>query len=472
MKEKITSKKLAKNVVVSIFAQIISLLVGFLVNLLVPKFILESSYANWQTFVLYSSYVGVLHFGLLDGFVLRYSKYDYDELDKPLIRSQFQLLLIFNSILMALGIVFASVFFEGVSLTVIVLVSISVVTKNALTYSSYSFQITNRINKYASVVISQRLVYCITIVVLIIFKVKDFYWFCLAEIFSEVVAFSISSIFNKGVYFGKFAPIKKVFSELKTNVSAGVMLMLANWSAILIINGAKTVVQLFFSEPVFAKVAFAFTVSNVFLSFITAISVVLFPSLKRLDQQELPTLYIKIRGVLSPVLVACLLLYFPGSLLLNLWLPNYLESLTYLGVLLPTIIYSSKVSLLTNTYLKAYRKEKIMLLVNVIFAVLGLCSFIIFSCVLENLQMVLVSAVIVIMLNSIVSELVVLKTIKQKIVLDFILEILITAIFVVSVILLDFYWAFFAFTLAFIVYLLVNVKNLKQTFLALKKRSL
>ena len=28
-------------------------------------------------------YVGVLHFGLLDGIVLRYSQYDYDELDKP-----------------------------------------------------------------------------------------------------------------------------------------------------------------------------------------------------------------------------------------------------------------------------------------------------------------------------------------------------------------------------------------------------
>ena len=102
MKEKITGKKLAKNVVVSVFAQIISLLVGFLVNLIVPKFIAESSYANWQTFVLYSSFVGVLHFGLLDGFVLRYSKYDYDELDKPLIRSQFQLLLIFHFILNAL----------------------------------------------------------------------------------------------------------------------------------------------------------------------------------------------------------------------------------------------------------------------------------------------------------------------------------------------------------------------------------
>ena len=99
MAQNITSKKFAKNVIYSILAQIISLAVSFVLTLIVPKFIDEYQYSYWQTYVLYVGYVGVLHFGLLDGLVLRYSKFDYEELDKPRLRSQFIILLIFTGII-------------------------------------------------------------------------------------------------------------------------------------------------------------------------------------------------------------------------------------------------------------------------------------------------------------------------------------------------------------------------------------
>ena len=89
----ITSKKLAKNLIFSVVAQIISVITSFVLGFVVPKFIDEYQYSYWQTYMLYVGYVGVLHFGLLDGIVLRYSQYDYNDLDKPRIRSQFQLLL-------------------------------------------------------------------------------------------------------------------------------------------------------------------------------------------------------------------------------------------------------------------------------------------------------------------------------------------------------------------------------------------
>ena len=64
MAQTITTKKFAKNVVYSIIAQIISLSVSFILTLIVPRFIDELQYANWQMYVLYVGYVGVLHFGL------------------------------------------------------------------------------------------------------------------------------------------------------------------------------------------------------------------------------------------------------------------------------------------------------------------------------------------------------------------------------------------------------------------------
>ncbi len=84
--------KIVKNSSLSITAQFISLVVIGTLNLLVPKLVSIEQYALWQTYVLYMSYVGIFHFGLLDGIVLRYSKYDYEYLDKPRLNSQFRIL--------------------------------------------------------------------------------------------------------------------------------------------------------------------------------------------------------------------------------------------------------------------------------------------------------------------------------------------------------------------------------------------
>ena len=146
MKQQITTKKFASNVIFSITAQLISLLVGFLLNLIVPKFIDEYQYAYWQTYLLYVGYVGVLHFGLLDGLVLRYSQYDYDEIDKERVRSQFKALLIFTGFLSVAFSVFALSFLTDVTKLTVILVGVGITTKNLFTYSSYTFQITNRIH--------------------------------------------------------------------------------------------------------------------------------------------------------------------------------------------------------------------------------------------------------------------------------------------------------------------------------------
>ena len=79
MESRISASQIKKNMIISILAQIISLVVSFIMNLILPKYISEFQYAYWQTYLLYVGYVGILHFGLLDGIVLRYSQYEYDE---------------------------------------------------------------------------------------------------------------------------------------------------------------------------------------------------------------------------------------------------------------------------------------------------------------------------------------------------------------------------------------------------------
>lgn len=427
----ISTSKIKRNLVVSVAAQVVSICVSMLISLIVPKFISELEYSYWQSYVLYVSYVGVLHFGLLDGIVLRYSEYDYEQLDKPRLRSQFTIMLTMISIF-SLIVSVCSIGFNGNNRFVCLFVAIGIITKNIYTYSSYTFQITNRISKYATLVVSMRAVYGIMIVAFLLLRVKSFFWFCIADLASDLFGCIFSSRYSKGLYLGKSIPIREALQEFFINVKSGVMLMVANWAAGLVIGSAKMIVQWHWDEITFGKYSFSFSLSNLFLTFVSAISVVLFPSLKRMDKAELPNVYKGIRNVISPVLFIAMSLYFPACVVLERWLPKYSESLVYLGGLLPIIVYTSKVSLLTNNYLKAYREEWKMLLINV-FSVICAFAFLSMSAFLfDNIAMLTVFVVLIIMGRSIASELVVMKLINQNYFVDFVIEALMTVVFIVA----------------------------------------
>ena len=464
MAQNITSKKFAKNVIYSILAQIISLAVSFVLTLIVPKFIDEYQYSYWQTYVLYVGYVGVLHFGLLDGLVLRYSKFDYEELDKPRLRSQFIILLIFTGIITIAAASISLSVLDYPDKIIFALVAVGIITKNIVTYSSYMFQITNRISKYVFLVIAQRLAYGVVVALLLILKVNDFYWYCIADLIGDLVGFIIGSVFNRGLFLGKGLKLKESLFELKSNVSSGIILMMANWSSMLMIGSAKMLIQWHWDELLFGKIAFAFSVSNIFLVFVSAISVVMFPSLQRIEQDKLPQLYKNVRGMLSPILFFMMIFYFIGCWILNIWLPKYTDSLVYLGILLPIIIYSSKVSLLTNNYLKVYRKEKLMLFANIISITVGIILFVLCTYVFNNITALLGCVVFTIMLNSILSEIFVLKTIKVKFMKEFIIETIMTVGFILCTSLLSLWIGLAVYGGLFVCYCIVNYKSLKNLF--------
>lgn len=470
MNSRISAAQIKKNMIISVLAQIVSLIVSFIMNLILPKYISEFQYAYWQTYLLYVGYVGILHFGLLDGIVLRYSQYDYDELDKPRIRSQFKALLLVNNLIAMIGIVIAGVFCNAEMRIVFIMTAIGIITRNLFTYTSYTFQITNRINKYAIMIISYRIFYGIVVCILLICGVQNFFWFCLADLCSDLFGIFIGAFFNRGLYFGPSLNLKDTLQELSLNISSGIMLMAANWSSFLLTGSARLIIQWHWDELIFGKVSFSFSITNLFLTFVTAISVVLFPSLKRADPDKLPELYKQIRDGISPFLICILICYYPGCWILNKWIPVYNESLVYLGILLPIIVFTSKVSLLTNNYLKAFRKEKKMFLINVVSVCLAVSSFVVSAYIFDNLNMLLICIVAVLMFRSIASEIEVMKILNIHGVKDFMIEILMTIIFVFSTVQFNLWEGFLIYFLAEMIYIYLYRKHIKEYFYVIIKK--
>lgn len=458
MSNEISGKKIAKNVSWSILAQVVSLLVAFVLNMIVPKFITEYEYAYWQTYSLYANYTGILHFGLLDGIVLRYSQFDYDQLDKKRMRSQFAVLLIVDSICTAIIMGISALLFTDQYFLVGLFVAFSVITRNIIKYAVYTLQSTNRIKQYVTASIIQKVFYGLFVVTALILKRRDFYWICAGELLGEIVAFIWTVKFNKDIYFGKLDSKNEIFKETKANLFAGVFLLISNWSAMFTIGAAKMIIQWRWDELTFGKVAFSFSVTSLFLTFVSAISVVLFPALKRMKQDHLPDLYVKIRSVLSPILVSVLILYYPGAWILSLWLPKYNVSVSYLGLLLPIIIYRTRVSLLTNNYLKAYRKERTLLLINIVSVVIAILGGAFICYVLNSIDLMLIYTVLTFMLMSIFAEFAVCKLVKTNFVKENIYEAIMSIAFIICARYLSLLFGLIVYAALLLIYLFLNRK--------------
>ena len=424
------TKQIKKNVSLSIVAQLVSFSVSLLLNLLLPKFVPEKDYSYWQTFLLYASYVPLLHFGFLDGLMLRYSQYDYDRLDKPLIRSQFKLFLFAEIVFAGVGMV-VSLFIENeISRYIWRFISIAIVTTNVFTYTSYLFQLTNRIGKYAMLIIVERVLLGVGVAALLILGVSHFYWICGVYLLATFLAICWGASQNQGLYFG--GGVRDGIYEFKKNISSGAMLLVANLSSMFLVGGAKMVVQWHYDVLTFGKVAFSFNIVNLFLTFVTAASVAIFPSIKRINNDDLPNFYIRIRRSVTPLLMVTMVLYFPGCYLLRFWLPNYVESLGYLGILMPMVVYASRVTLLTNNYLKAYRRERLMLYINIVSVAIAFISFLVFAYVVDSLYILLGSLVVTIIVRSLVSEIVVMRLICRRCYASFAWELLMVAFFMLA----------------------------------------
>lgn len=461
MSSKVSFNQIKKNVGLSVIAQIISLAVSFIMNLILPKFISEYQYALWQTYLLYVGYVGILHFGLLDGIVLRYSQYDYDELDKPRIRSQFKCLLAMTSAFCLIAIVCACVFSQGEMRLVFIMTAIGIVVRTMFAYTSYSFQITNRIKHYAGMIIGYRVFYGLGAIIMLLLGFHNFYFFCIVDLSSDVFGILFSSRHNQGMYFGSSLSVRGTLEEARKNISAGIMLMISNWSSFLLTGSARMIIQWHWDKITFGKVSFAFSITNLFLTFVTAISVVLFPSLKRTDKENLPKVYKKIRDVMNPLLIIVLVFYYPGCWILRRWLPGYNSSLLYLGILLPIIIYSSRISLLTNNFLKALRKEKAMLIINLSSVGIAIFLFIFSAYVADNLRMLLIFIVCAIMMCAILSESIVMKALNIFDMKSFTSEVVMTVIFIMSTMMPFQIIGMSIYSVAVALFLFLNRKSIK-----------
>ena len=463
-------RNILENITYTFTANILTMLISIIMTLILPKFLGVTDYSYYQLYIFFISYVGFFHFGWIDGIYLKIGGMEYNDLEKSNYVTQFWMLNLLEIIIAAIISIFALFTIKNIDKS-FVLISTSVcgVITILRTYLLFILQSTNRIKEYAKYTRVDRFIYFALVIVFLFLGFKNYKIILYIDIFSKLVALVLCANKMKDIVFGKLNISKNTLLEIFENISIGIKLMLANIASTLIIGVVRFGIQKNWDIETFGKISLTLNISNLLMTFINAVAVIMFPLLRREEESNLPKIYVILRNTLMIFLYMMLIFYYPIKLILSTWLPQYADSLRYMALLFRICIYESKMSMLINTYLKSFRKEKSMLIINTISLILSLILTISSVFILNNLTLAILSIVFLLGFRCVIGELVLTKIMNILIYKDIILETVLTAIFIISSWFINNMFCSIIYTCFYLIYVFIKRKDIKRTILLFKK---
>ena len=458
-------KTIIYNFSYTVTANMISALISAALVFIVPKVLDLTQYGFWQLSVFYSTYVGYMHLGWADGTYLRYGGEEYSELEKKKFKSQFWLLTCME-VLIAVAIISSCMLFVKDMDRKLILTTfgISCVLQIPGTWLRLVLQATNQIRSFANNLLIEKGVYGFGIILCMMCGVKSYRPLLLVDIVSKIVSIVTLSYVCRDIVFCKgFISLKKNFREAWENLSAGSKLLVANLTSMLIIGVVRIAIERVWSIDTFGKVSLVLNISNIFMVFINASSVIMYPLLKKMDSNRWAQNYDTIRTAFMIFLAGALLGYYPLKMILDAWLPQYRDSLVFLSILFPICLYEGKTAMLINTYMKALRMEKQMLLVNLISVLISSFISLLIFFFIHNLIFAVLTIVFVLSMRCIFAELVLANKLGIKVLKNIKQELFLTVVFIGANWFISFWASFFLYSTIYILYLLLQKQEVQKT---------
>lgn len=446
-----------------IVSNLLTVLVSSIVVLILPKIMGVEEYGYWQLYIFYLSYVGFLHFGWVDGIYLRYGGLEYSDLEEETFFSQFLMLLLYLTIVSAIILIGIPFFItDSNSQFVYSLLTLTMWITNLRFLFIYILQMTNRLKESSYIISGDRLLYLLLLLLFIVVGERSFRVMVYADLIGRFFSLVYAIYLCKDLVLHRFSKFKIDLVEVFLNISVGINLMLSNIASMLIIGTVRIGIQRVWDIATFGKVSLTLSISNLMMTFINAVGLVIFPLLKRTKEENLPKIYDGLRNSLMLMMFGVLLFYYPLRFVLNQWLPAYHDSLIFMALIFPMSVYEGKMALLINTYLKALRMEKTIFRVNLFVMCCSFISTLITAFWLHNLTLTVLSIVFLLALRSILAEILLSKKISISIHKDIALELVMTTIFISVSWFLPIYIGFLCYLIVYVLYFITKLNNIKQ----------
>ena len=334
------------------FSNIVKLISSILVAFIIPNLLGLTDYGYYKVFILYLTYVGLFHFGFIDGIYLKYGGVDYNKLNKQKFRSYFSFLSKLEFIISIVGVIATLLLIKDEKRFIFSLLFLNLLATNLTTYYQFISQITSRFKEYSLRIIILSFTNILIVGYMYLFDITDYkVYVSLIVIFNFMLLFWYVYTYRE-ITFGSKEPIKTNKKEINSFFKNGIPLLLANLAATVVITLDKQVVEIFFPVEVFGVYSFAYSMLSMITVVVSAVGVVLYPTLKRTNISNIASNYTFLNRLIIIIVLIGIVGYFPLMWIIPSFLPNYADSLVIFRVALPGLVMTSAISAIKHNFFK------------------------------------------------------------------------------------------------------------------------
>lgn len=302
-------------------------IIGLLSSLLLPNLLSIKEYADYQTFILYTSYVALFHLGFPNGLSIKYAGKSFQSINKKQLKAEMKVLLI---IISAFSVVFLSWYIVSGKIMVLY---IAIMTFCSC-YLGAITQLLQAWGVFGLYAVSHIIISAVPLALPLIIYFLVGKASATISIMSYILVYIVMTIFYYvwQIVLGIKIGSARIFSKenLDTEVT-GLLFHIGSYINVLFHSADKQIIKWYCSVQEFSYYSFAITMQSTMMIFLTAVSQPLFPYIAsgKLDSKEKITFAKRSLLMLGSLSGAAIYIC---SLVVEHWIPKYVNSLSVIRI--------------------------------------------------------------------------------------------------------------------------------------------
>ena len=319
--------ELGKGIIQVILANIINLIISIGNGFLLPKYLPVESYANIKTFILYTSYVGVLPLGYIDGIYIKYGGRIKGEIEAEEFVREKKVLTIFQ-LVVSLPIVLMAFFLGDLN---VLFVAISILPINMVSFFRLVYQATGEFKEYRYITnLSSALIFALNLFFLFVIKTDISMWYIGIQVIVSFFVWIYYENKNRIASVSNKISLKEMRAILNENIHLGIIIMLGSFMGVWITSIDRWFVKFLYSVADFAYYSFAVTMLRLVNVVVTAFSVTLYNFFCRKPKYEE---IIRLRKIVLVVGASVIVIVFPLDFFIQIYLKKYIYAVPIIRML-------------------------------------------------------------------------------------------------------------------------------------------
>lgn len=355
-----------KKLLITVISQGIILGLSVITGFVLPTKMGPENFGYWQVYLFYLAYLNLFGLGFNDGIALFYGGYYYDDLPFSRLRSSMRAVYLYQALICVLGIGGVLLFMDpGVYQTIYLalVVNIPLTCLQCIILTTLLSVGKTETYNYVNLVLK---VLTVSLYLALIFGgYNDPVRMIGADTVARFIITIVCFFLGRKFLFGKAAPFKEGLAELWEKSKSGFLITIALIASMLMPVLGRMVVEKFEEIATYGIYSFAMSLLTIILSFTSVLGTVIFPLLKRMDEEEMLKSYSRFSTVCDGFVTAALFLYLPLMFIVTNLMQKYIPALDYLHFLLAMCLPLGRAQLLITPYYKARRYEKQLFYANI-----------------------------------------------------------------------------------------------------------